>query len=74
MMADSKSNEQWYGNGNVTADQGGTTNGGVATETQGRADAPDLYLDDVMGKVEKRHENNIWKRGKMKRIRHKEDE
>lgn len=74
MMAEKKSEQKWYGNGDVTADQGGKPNGGVATETQGREDSPDLYEDDVMGKVAKRNEDNIWTRGGMKRIRHKEDE
>lgn len=74
MIADKKSEQKWYGNGNVTADQGGKPNGGVATETQGREDNPDLYENDVMGKVVKHNENSIWKRGGMKRIKHKEDD
>lgn len=73
MIADKKSEQKWYGNGNVSADQGGKPNGGVATETQGREDRPDLYENDVMGKVAKRNENSIWKRGGMKRIKHKKD-
>lgn len=74
MIADKKSNEKWYSNGEVTADQGGNPNGGLATETQGREDNPDLYENDVVGKAAKRNENNIWKRGGMKRVKHKEDE
>lgn len=74
MIADKKSEQKWYGNGNVTADQGGKPNGGVATETQGREDNPDLYEDDVMEKVAKRNENSIWARGGMKRIKHKADD
>lgn len=49
-------------------------NGGIASETQGRKDCPDLYENDVFGRVIKRNKDSIWKRGKMKRIRHKEDE
>lgn len=74
MIADKKSNEKWYGNGNINADQGGKPNGGVATETQGREDNPQLYENDVVGKAAKRKENSIWKRGGMKRIKHKDDE
>ncbi len=74
MMAEKKSNQKWYGNGNISADQGGKPNGGAATETQGRENNPDLYLNDVAGKVAKRSENDIWKRGGMKRIKHKEEE
>lgn len=74
MMAEKKSEQKWYGNGNVNADQGGKASGGVATETKGREDNPDLYEDDVMEKVAKRYEDSIWKRGGMRRVRHKEDE
>lgn len=74
MIADKNSNQKWYGNGDVTADKEGKPNGGVATESQGREDNPDLYENDVMGGVVKRNKNNIWTRGKMKRTRHKEDE
>ena len=74
MIADKKSNEKWYGNGNVTADKGGKPNGGVATESQGREDNPDLYENDVMEKVANRNENSIWKRGRMKRVKFNEDE
>ncbi len=74
MMAEKKNEQKWYDNGNVTADQGGKLNGGVATETQGREDSSDLYESDVMGKVAKRREDSIWKRGGMKRIKHRENE
>lgn len=74
MLADNKNDEKWYGNGDVTADQGGKPNEGIATETQGREDNPELYENDVMGNAVKRNENNIWTRGKMKRVKHKEDE
>jgi hypothetical protein len=66
MIADKKSEQKWYGNGNVTADQSSKANGGLATETQGREDHPDMYKNDV--------DDNIWKRGGLKRIRHREDE
>lgn len=74
MIADKKSNEKWYGNGKVTADQGGKPNEGVATESKGREDNPELYENDVAGKVAKRNENSIWKRGGMKRVKFNEDE
>jgi len=74
MIADKKSNEKWYGNSKVTADQGGKPNGGAATESQGREDNPELYENDVTGKVAKRNENSIWKRGGMKRVKFNEDE
>lgn len=74
MIADKNSGQKWYGNEEVTADQGGKTHSGAATETQGREDNPDLYENDVMEKVAKRNENDIWMRGRMKRIRHQEDE
>lgn len=65
MMAEKKSDQKWYGNGNVTADQNGKTNGGIATETRGRDDRLDMYKNDG--------DDNIWKRGKLRRIRHKEE-
>ncbi len=49
-------------------------NEGIASETQGREDNPSLYENDVFGKVIKRNDDSIWKRGKMRRIKHKEDE
>ena len=39
-----------------------------------RKDNPDLYENDVFGRVIKRNKDSIWKRGNMKRIKHKEDE
>lgn len=74
MIADKTSEQKWYGNGNVTADQGGKPNGGIATETEGREANSDLYETDVMGKVARRRANSIWKRGGMKRIKHRDDE
>ena len=74
MMAEKKSEQKWYGNGNVNAGQRGKSGGGVATEGRGRETSPDLYEDDVMEKVAKSYDDNIWKRGGMKRVRHKEDE
>lgn len=74
MIADKNNGQKWYGNDNVTADQKGKVHGGVATESQGREDNPDVYENDVMEKAAKRNEDSIWKRGKMKRIKHKEDE
>ena len=74
MMAENISIEN--GNENIGAPQKQVTdpNGGIASETQGRKDSPDLYENDVFGRVIKRNKDNIWKRGKMKRIRHEEDE
>ena len=74
MIADKNDGKKWYGNENLSADQADKPNDGMATETQGREYAPDMYLDDVVGKVAKRNENSIWKRGKMKRIKHKMDD
>ena len=54
MIADKPSDKEWYGNGKPDASQGGNPNGGVATETQGREDKPELYENDVIGKVAKR--------------------
>ncbi len=72
MIADNVSERKWYGNGN--ADQGGSPNGGLATETGGRETNPDLYENDVLGRVVKRKQDDIWSRGKLKRTKHKEDE
>ena len=46
-------------------------NGGIATETAGRENAPDLYESDVFGRVEKRRRDNIWTRGNERRISHR---
>ena len=40
-------------------------------ETSENAGAPQ---NDVFGRVIKRNKDSIWKRGNMKRIKHKEDE
>ncbi len=74
MIADNATEQKWYGNGNINADQGGNPNGGLATETYGRENAPSLYENDVLGRAVKRKKNDIWSKGKMKRIKHKEDE
>ncbi len=70
MVTEKTDGKEWYGNGNSTNDP----NGGMATETKGRETASDLYQDDVMGRVAKSYDNDIWKRGGMKRKRHKENE
>ena len=73
MIADKPSDKEWYGNGKPDASQCGNTNGGVATETQGRENKPELYENDVIGKVAKRKKNDIWTRGGEKRIRFKDE-
>ena len=67
MIADKPSDKEWYGNGKPDASQCGNPNGGVATETQGRENKPELYENDVIGKVAKRNKNDIWTRGGEKR-------
>ena len=49
MIADKENNQKWYGNGKPDASQGGNPNGGVASETQGRENKPELYENDVIG-------------------------
>ena len=71
MIADKPSDNEWYGNGNTDTSQGGNTNNGIATETQGREAKPELYDNDVFGKVSKRKKNDIWERGKEKRTKFK---
>ena len=71
MIADKPSDKEWYGNGKPDARQGGNPNGGVASETQGRENKPELYENDVIGKVAKRKKNDIWTRGGEKRNRFK---
>ena len=71
MIADKPSDKEWYGNGKPDASQGGNPNGGVASETQGRENKPELYENDVIGKVAKRKKNDIWMRGGEKRTRFK---
>ena len=73
MIADKPSDKEWYGNGKPDASQGGNPNGGIATETQGREYKPELYENDVIGKVAKRKKNDIWTRGGEKRTRFKDE-
>ena len=72
MTADKPSDNELYGNGNTGTSQGINPNNGIATETQGRQTKPELYDNDVFGKVSKRKKNDIWERGKEKRIRFKD--
>lgn len=74
MMAENISIEEKSENTETPQNQGNDPNGGIATETQGRKDNTDLYENDVFGRVIKRNKDSIWKRGNMKRIKHKEDE
>lgn len=71
MIADKPSDNEWYGNGNTDTSQGINPNNGIATETQGRQTKPELYDNDVFGKVSKRKKNNIWAIGKEKRTKFK---
>lgn len=71
MIADKPSDNEWYGNGNTDTSQGSNPNNGIATETQGRQTKPELYDNDVFGKVSKRKKNNIWAIGKEKRTKFK---
>ena len=73
MIADKPSDKEWYGNGKPDASQGGNPNGGVATETQGRENKPELYENDVIGKVAKRKKNDIWTSGGEKRTKFKDE-
>lgn len=73
MIADKPSDKKWYGNGKPNANQGGTANKGIATETQGRETNPDLYENDVLGKVAKKKKNDIWMRGGEKRTKFKDE-
>lgn len=73
MIADKPSDKEWYGNGKPDASQGGNPNGGVTSETQGRENKPELYENDVIGKVAKRKKNDIWTRGGEKRTRFKDE-
>ena len=67
MIADKANNEKWYGNGKPDTSKGSNANKGIATETKGREDKPELYENDVIGKVAKRKKNDIWTRGGEKR-------
>ena len=71
MIADKPRDNEWYGKGNPDTIQGSNPNNGIATETQGRQTEPELYDNDVFGKVSKRNKNDIWSRGKEKRTRFK---
>lgn len=73
MIADKPSDKEWYGNGKPDASQGGNPNGGVASETQGRKNKPELYENDVIGNVAKRKKNDIWTRGGEKRTKFKDE-
>ena len=73
MIADKTSDEKWYGNGKPDANQGGNASKGIATETKGREDKPELYENDVLGKVSKRKRSDIWTRGGEKRTRFKDE-
>ena len=73
MIADKPSDKEWYGNGKPDAIQGGNPNGGVATETKGRENKPELYENDVIGKLAKRKKKDIWTRGGEKRTRFKDE-
>lgn len=74
MIAENKKDSQnWSGaSKEVSADNGGKANGGVATETKGRENASELYKKDVLGEIAKSKDNSIWKRGGEKRIQYGE--
>lgn len=73
MIADKPSDKEWYGNGKPDTSQGSNANKGIARETQGREDKPELYENDVIEKVSKRKKNDIWMRGGEKRTRFKDE-
>ena len=73
MIADKPSDNAWYGNGNPYSSQGRNPNNGLATETQVREAKPELYENDVFGKVSKRKKSDIWARCKEKRTRFKDE-
>ena len=73
MIADKPSDKEWYGNGKPDASQVSNPNNGIATETKGRENKPELYENDVLGKVAKRKKNDIWTRGGEKRTRFKDE-
>ena len=73
MIADKPSDKEWYGNGKPDTSQGSNANKGIARDTQGREDKPELYENDVIGKVSKRKKNDIWTRGGENRIRFKDE-
>ena len=65
MMAENISIEEKSENNGTPEKQGNDPNGGIATETKGRKDNPDLYENDVFGRVIKCNKDSIWKRGNM---------
>ena len=73
MIAYKPSDKEWYGNGKPDTSQGSNANKGIARETQGREDKPELYENDVIEKVSKRKKNDIWTRGGEKRTRFKDE-
>ena len=73
MIADKPSDKEWYGNGKPDTSQGSNPDNGIATETKGREDRPELYENDVLGRVSKRKKNDIWARGKEKRTKYKDE-
>ena len=73
MIADKPNDKKWYGNGKPDASQSGNASKGIDMETQGREDKPELYENDVIGKVAKRKKNDIWTRGGEKRTRFKDE-
>ena len=73
MIADKPSDKEWYGNGKPDTSQGSNANKGIARETQGREDKPELYENDVIEKVSKRKKNDIWMRGGENRTRFKDE-
>lgn len=69
MIAEQQTKQDWSGaEKTICADSNG-----VASETQGREDAEDLYKKDILEDMTKDHDS-IYKRGNEKRIRHREDE
>lgn len=75
MIVEKSDQQDWKGaNSNVNADGKGSAHAGIATETIGRSDNAELYMDDVLGRISKAHEDDIYKRGGEKRTKHKEDE
>nr|CAI9751248.1 hypothetical protein WMHIBSEC_WMHIBSEC_CDS_0072 [Caudoviricetes sp.]CAI9751829.1 hypothetical protein AZFZUZMX_AZFZUZMX_CDS_0072 [Caudoviricetes sp.] len=75
MIAEQKSDKDWQGpSKESTEDVGNDTLSGIATESQGREDNPDLYEQDVLGIVARRDKDSIWKRGNEKRTKHRKEE
>lgn len=73
MIADKPNDKKWYGNEKPDTSQGSNPNKGIATETQGREDKPELYENDALVKVAKRKKSDIWTRGGEKRTRFKDE-